>query len=110
MNTQQSKYAETGGSTNATNKLPRRQFIKIAIVASSLVTIRAYHYNSREEGGNENSKLARREGPAKKANHDKPSLSKSTPAVRGKDPVDVAESDEPVRKSMMERLKITEIF
>jgi len=108
MNIQLSKQAEADTSTKPMNRPPRRQFIKIAIVASSLVLIRAYNYNSREEGESENSKRVKREVTEKKSDLDNPSLSDGTPIVRGKD--SVAESDEPARKSMMERLKISEMF
>lgn len=108
MNIQQSKPTDAGSDTKPTNKLPRRQFIKIAIVASSLVMIRAYNHSSREEGESENLNLARREVPAEKSDLQKPFVSDGTPIARGKG--SVAESDEPESKSMMEKLKISEIF
>ena len=108
MNIQLTKKAGTDVSTKPINKLPRRQFIKIAIVASSLVMIRAYNHNSREEGESENYKLVKKEVPEKKDDLEKPSLSDGTPIVRGKG--SVTELDEPAHKSMMERLKISEMF
>lgn len=111
MDTQLSKFEIKGAPSKPTKKMHRREFIKIGIVAASLVMIRAYHYNLREEKPTGDSKVVKREMPDQNRVHEKPTKLDDAPLVPQKrSSLDLKDINESQDKDRSDTLRVTELF
>ena len=111
MDTQLSKPEVNDHPSKPTKKASRRAFIKIGIVASSLVVMRAYHYNLREEKSIGDSKVVKRVNPDKKTEHKKSNgVGGTTPARKKSGSLDSKNISGSQDKNKPGALKVTELF
>jgi len=111
MDTQLSKPEVNNCPSKATKKASRRAFIKIGIVASSLVVMRAYHYNLREEKSIGDSKVVKRVIPDKKTEHEQSNgFGGTSPARKKSSSLDSKNISDSQDKNRPGSLKVTELF